>query len=148
MRLLVGVALKKKGEIPHTDSWGIGQNSTKASAKLGISKSELSRNEHVLEAAVSEHIRAMPFLWIDVDDEPGPGSDRGLIERNSIALLSNYLHTSIDPASSDWLGRLCDRERVRKSGLWNNNHVDEEYDPRFLDVLEGYVIRAKQTSVE
>jgi hypothetical protein len=26
-------------------------------------------------------------------------------------------------------------ERVRRSGLWNNNHVDEEYDPVFLDEL-------------
>jgi hypothetical protein len=30
-----------------------------------------------------------------------------------------------------------DRERVRQSGLWNNRHVDETYDPRFLDVFES-----------
>jgi hypothetical protein len=32
----------------------------------------------------------MRFLWIDIDDEPGPASIRGFIERNSIALLSNH----------------------------------------------------------
>jgi hypothetical protein len=144
MRLLVGIALKKRGGLLHADSWGVGRNPGKACAKFGISKSELSRSEHALEAAVSENIRAMPFLWVDVDDVPGPGSDRGLIERNSIALLSNYWYSSIDPASSNWLGRFCDRERVQQSGLWNNNHVDEEYDPRFLTVLEGYVMRANR----
>ena len=27
----------------------------------------------------------------------------------------------------------------RRSGLWNNRHVDESYDPSFLDVLEERV---------
>ncbi|ESS05764.1 MAG: hypothetical protein A07HB70_02245 [uncultured archaeon A07HB70] len=43
-----------------------------------------------LERRVSDYIRELPFLWVDVDDEPGPGSDRAYIERNAIALASNY----------------------------------------------------------
>ena len=27
------------------------------------------------------------------------------------------------------------RERIRRSGLWNSNHVDETYAPDFLDTL-------------
>jgi hypothetical protein len=45
----------------------------------------------------------------------------------------------VDASSSAWLGRVCDRERVRDSGLWNNRHVDKDYDPAFLDKLRDYV---------
>jgi hypothetical protein len=88
---------------------------------------------------VSGVIGAMPFLWLGIDDEAGPASLRGFIERNSIALLSNYKKEPIDAPSSDWLGRHCDRERVRSSGLWNSNHVDETYDPAFLGALERLI---------
>ena len=81
----------------------------------------------------------MPFLWLDVDDAPGPGSRRACIERNAIALLSGYAESVLDPPSPGWLGRHSDREPVRRSGLWNNRHVDENYDPSFLDVLEERV---------
>ena len=83
----------------------------------------------------------MPFLWFAIDDVAGPQSDRGVIERNAIALLSNYNKPAIDPPSAEWLGQYCDRERVRLSGLWNNRHVDEEYDPQFLTLIERYVER-------
>jgi hypothetical protein len=90
---------------------------------------------HVLECGVSKVICVMPFLWPAIDDEPGPASLRGYIERNAIALLSNYEKAPLDPASSNWLGSSCNRERVRKSGLWNSNHVDEAHDPDFLNQL-------------
>jgi hypothetical protein len=145
MRLLVGVALKKKSTMDHIDTWGVGQTSTKAAMKLGVSSSDLRQREHVLESAVSQYIRAMPFLWVDIDDAPDPKTDRGLIERNSIGLLSNYQQTPIDRPSDNWLGAYCDRERVQRSGLWNNNHVDEGYDPEFLAVLERYVERMEHS---
>ena len=88
---------------------------------------------------MSVYIRAMPFLWVAVDDRPGPGSDRGVIERNSIGLLSNYVRTPFDRASKQWLGGYCNRDRIRGSGLWNSNHVDEGYDPQFLALLARYV---------
>ncbi|MCY3819822.1 MAG: hypothetical protein OXH52_10745 [Gammaproteobacteria bacterium] len=77
----------------------------------------------------------MPFLWLDVGDEPGPASQRGHIERNAIALLSGYSERAPDPPSSGWLGHGSDRERVRRSGLWNNHHVDEDCNSSFLDVF-------------
>ena len=88
---------------------------------------------------VSRYIGDMPFLWLGVDDEPGPVSQRGLIERNAIALLSGYGEPGLDAASTNWLGHLSDRERVRSSGLWNNNHVDEGYDSSFLDVTARWI---------
>jgi hypothetical protein len=95
--------------------------------------------EDAFECEVSAVIRRMPFLWLRIDDEPGPNSLRGYIERNSIALLSNYAKSPLDLPSAQWLGRHSDREKVRESGLWNSNHVDERHDPAFLDELEKLV---------
>ena len=81
----------------------------------------------------------MPFLYLDIDDVPSPDSLRGVIERNSIALLSNFQKSPIDPPSQDWRGLRCNREKVRLSGLWNQNHVDEVYDPAFLQILETLI---------
>ena len=81
----------------------------------------------------------MPFLWLAVDDAPGPDSQRGYVERNSIALLSNFIGKSVDPPSPSWLGRHCNRKRIRRSGLWNAIHVDEDHDPSFLGVLSALV---------
>jgi hypothetical protein len=41
--------------------------------------------------------------------------------------------------------RHCDRDRVRASGLWKQNHIDESYDPAFLDDLERLVGRVTGT---
>ncbi len=90
----------------------------------------------MVEALVSQYIGQMPFLWVNVSDPPGPNSSRGLIERNAIALLSGYNKPRVDSPSADWLGQYSHRERVRLSGLWNNNHVHKSYDPLFLDELE------------
>lgn len=81
----------------------------------------------------------MPFLWLEIDDEPGPDSVRGLVERNSIALLSNFRRAPLDPPSPGWLGHRCNRERVRLSGLWNQNHVEETHASGFLDTLERLI---------
>ena len=81
----------------------------------------------------------MPFLWLNVNDAPGPRSNRGLIERSAIALLSGYSWPAADAPSREWLGHYSDRERVRLSGLWNNHHVDETYDPSFLDEMESLI---------
>ena len=100
---------------------------------------DVRQSEHPLEQAVSKVIGEMPFLWLAVNDDPGPASLRGYIERNSIALLSNSDKESLDPPSRYWRGHFCNRERVRNSGLWNQNHVDERYDPEFLDTLERLI---------
>lgn len=127
-RLIVGAALiAQRGY--HFPTWGEGNTAA----------AEIRAREKPLEYEVSRVIGEMPFAWLAVEDEPGADSARGDIERNAISLLSNYNKPSLDPSSPEWLGHYCDRERVRKSGLWNSNHVDESYDPAFLDRLEHLV---------
>ncbi len=76
------------------------------------------------------------MLGVAVDDAASTASLRGLIERNAIGLLSNYnTPDRIDAPSAQWLGRSCPSERIKQSGLWNSNHVDEGYNPAFLEVL-------------
>lgn len=103
------------------------------------SRDEVRESELALECEVSGVIGKMPFLWLAIDDEAGRGSLRSDIERNSIALLSNYERAPLDPPSDDWLGRLCNRELVRDSGLWNSDYVDERYDPAFLNRLDQII---------
>jgi hypothetical protein len=128
-RLLVGAALIRQHSYDFP-TWG----------KKHAVNSDVKAGEHALECEVSQVIAKMPFLWLAIEDEPGPSSLRRYIETNSIALLSNASKPLIDPASSDWLGRHCNRDRVTRSGLWNSNHVDESYDPAFLDELDRLVL--------
>jgi hypothetical protein len=78
-------------------------------------------------------------LWLAVDDPPGRTSHRGVIERGAIGLLSRRINLLADPPSPGWLGQHALAPEIRTSGLWNVNHVDEPYDPVFLEVLEGQV---------
>lgn len=94
--------------------------------------------ERALEVEVSRTIRAMPFLWMSVPTRPDRTSDRGMLERNSIALLST-LAGGAEAASPTWLGRNAVAPKVRESSLWNVNHVDDSFDPATLDVLVSYV---------
>ena len=130
-RLLVGAALARREPSLAVESWGRGSTAPRA----------VRTREHALERRVSEVIGRMPFLWLDVPDEPGRGSLRGVVERNAIALSSSYERPALDPPTRAWLGRSCPRERVMQSGLWNNNHVNEAHDPVFLDVLERLIAR-------
>ena len=95
--------------------------------------------EYILERRVSAYIREQPVLWVCLDDEPGPDSNRAVLERNAIALLSNFERQSIDSRRDDWLGRYSQSQKIQESGLWNVNHVDEEYDTGFLDLFESAV---------
>ena len=99
--------------------------------------------ERPLEERVSRQIRDMPLLHLAVDDEPGRRSQRGFFERNTIALLSNHDKRNLDPPSRGWLGNHCSKRKVGMSGLWNSRHVDERYDPAFLDTLGGLVLGGK-----
>ena len=134
-RLLLGTAFKGEDNSNEPTSWGIGSDPGKAAEKLGVPRASVVEAEQALEGRVSRYIGQMPFLFLAVEDAAGPNSERGTIERNAIALLSNFGREPIDVPSELWLGRLCDRPRVRESGLWNNNHVDETHDPTFLDLL-------------
>ena len=138
-RLIVGAALKQKQALDGPRSWGNGQDIGKAAARLAVDRDQLREEEQALERAVSAYIRSMPFLWLGIEDEPGPASLRGFIERNAIALLSGFDREPADPPSDDWLGHHSDRERVRRSGLWNSNHVDETHRTDFLAVFQTLI---------
>jgi hypothetical protein len=113
----------------------------KAAEALGMGRAALAAAEKPVEAAASAYLGRLPFLWLPVEDEPGPESLRGYIERNVIALVSGSREPVIDPPSPSWLGRYSGRDKIRRSGLWNQRHVDENYAPRFLDVLEACIER-------
>ncbi len=128
-RLLTGKALACRDGLAGIGQWGQKPAPSKA-VRLA---------EEPLERRVSEYLRQLPYLWVNVDDEANKHSERGVIERGSIALLSHRGRVPIDAPSADWLGHHSHQERVRESGLWNSNHVDEDYDPGFLDLIERRV---------
>ncbi len=132
-RLLVGFSLANRNDLLLPTSWG----DTKARRKK-MNQFELEA-EDGLEKLVSDYILAMPFIYLNVSTDTGPNGHRALIERNAIALLSNCQNSIIDQSSLDWLGRHCNRELVRCSGLWNQNHVKDQYDASFLELMENWV---------
>lgn len=129
-RKRVGEALVERYDL-HDEypEWGEGSSAGR----------DLRLEELEMERRVSDYLRELPFLWVDVDDEPGPGSDRAYLERNAIALVSNYGKESIDPRSNGWLGNDSPSQKIRASGLWNVNHVGESYDPGFLDQFDSLI---------
>ena len=134
-RLHVGSAiLRKDGLESQYPSWGVGSSAPRV----------VRDREYLVEKKVSQHIREMPFLWLKVEDPPGPQSQRAYIEQNAIALLSNYdklgSPAAVDAPSADWLGFYCTNSKVRRSGLWNVEHITEQqWDPEFLNKLEETV---------
>lgn len=123
------------GLAPKVASWGEGR-----SAPPEVCGAE----EHV-EQAVSAYIGAMPFLWVQADDEPSKYSIRRAIETNAIALLSRSSVTGslADPPSESWLGHYCPNEDVRRSGLWNAEDTTGRYDTAFLEVLADCAARTE-----
>jgi hypothetical protein len=133
-RKLVGQAFAARDPNIAVSSWGKG-----SSAKRNIREEERS-----LEIAVSRYIGEMPLLWLTVEDPASTQSRRSYIERNAIALLSDALTApgeSPDPPSTEWLGLDCPHLDVARSGLWNSNHIAEQYEPQFLDELERLVAK-------
>jgi hypothetical protein len=128
-RTLLGMAIRNHMGHAEPQSWGRGP----------AAPPETARQEAALEAAVTLYAGRMPFVFLAVDDAPGPQSLRAFIERNSVALLSNYARTPVDAPSPGWLGRHCPREKVAESGLWNNQHLDSAYDPSFLDSVRRLI---------
>lgn len=128
-RLHVGDAILARDK-PLLPTWGKDKSAARS----------VRAREAFLEKRVSEYIGGMSVLWVDVPDEPGPNSQRSIIEKNAIALLSNHFNP-VDPSSQNWLGRFSPREDIRRSALWNLDYVDGEYDPAFLDLLEQCVVR-------
>jgi len=127
-RLHVGAAIAVRNPTVCVPSWGIGQNTLP----------DMRDAEAQLERIVSAHIGAMHVLWLAIEDEPSPSSDRAYIERNLIGLLVGR-SGPIDAPSEEWLGLSSPDHRIRESGLWNLDFLDYPYSPASLDVFEQYV---------
>ena len=106
-----------------------------------MDRETLRIDEKALEVEVSRHIGHMPFVWIAIDDPTGPNSLRAYIEKNSIALLSNYKKDPLDSASPSWLGQYSNLPRIRESHLWNSDYIDAECDPAFLQILKDLIAK-------
>lgn len=146
-RMLIGLGLLDLTGNAGVPSWGRGPDAATAARERRMPQDQVEKLEAAVEAAVSLYVGQMPFVFLDVPDEPGPGSARAFIEKNAVALLSNYARPPIDPPSAAWLGRRCGREKVRQSGLWNLQHVDEAYDPSFMDAMKSLIHEARQARV-
>ena len=91
-RLLIGQALLARGELVPCKSWGVKSDAAKASLALDVDREALAMAEAPVEQGVTHYISTMPFLWLDIDDEPGLDSLRGVIERNAIVRPSPPYH--------------------------------------------------------
>ena len=80
----------------------------------------------------------MKILWLQISDKASADSDRSFIEKNSIALLSCFVR-KIDNASKVWLGNYNPHKSISESSMWNVNYVEDDYDPRFLEIFERFV---------
>lgn len=117
-------------EYPH---WG-----TPHRDGIPIETTALREQEHPLEEAVSAYIRRLPFLVVEITDEPGPQSDRAYIEKNTIALVSqSRLHGHVQ-LPDQWLGNYAPEATIRKSGLWNIDHVGSFWTQSAIDTLREY----------
>lgn len=135
-RKLVGQALLQREGL-QVPTWGVGSSSSSGNRF----------EEAPIERKVSQWLGQTSVLWLPVDDPPGPDSLRAVVERNSIALLSNRLQP-LDPPSPDWLGRWCPDARVQRSGLWNCNHVEQSFVPGFLRQMKALLPTAYGASAE
>ena len=123
-RLHVGEAMSSRdGSTARFPSWGSGQSAG----------AEVIGEEAELEREVSRYISRLLVLCLDVDDEPGKGSMRAVIERHSIALFTES-RAPLDPPSANWLGSHSRQVAIRGSGLWNVRAVGERAD---LQVVGG-----------
>ena len=94
--------------------------------------------EHNHTRCISMYIGQMPFLWINVDGD-NSHKLRTRIERNTIALLSNWRADAPDRHSPDWLGIHSGKAEIKRSGLWNVQHTKSRYDGSYLEELSSCV---------
>lgn len=128
LRYYVGTALINRDGL-RCDSWGVGARANTSTRQA----------EHNLESRVSQVIRKMPVLCVEIPARTGQDGLKEYIVKNSIGLLSNFNRRAWDPPSDTWLGHHCSNVLVGESGLWNANHVMAAYEPAFLDVLEELI---------
>jgi hypothetical protein len=126
-RLHVGRSLMNAKMVPAIASWGVQMLDREA---LGA--------EREIEQAVSKYLGDLLVLLINVPGLSNKRNDRAYLEQSLISLLSNACNP-LDPPNSGWLGLSSDKQEIRKSGIWNVNHVYQRVDPSFINVLDYYV---------
>lgn len=119
-RLHVGRALIEKEKLTHRfKSWGEGQHAP----------NEIIESEKEHEKRVSEYLRELEVVILNIEDIPSKNSLRALVESQLIALCSENLQP-IDSSTESWLGRYSPMESIVKSGLWNLRDVARKYEPK------------------
>lgn len=128
LRLHLGTALINRDEID-CPSWG----------KRFKANADIREAEYPVEKIVSEKVNSMPFLWLGLDSRTGRQDFARFMQKNAIALLSNYGKAPLDESSSTWLGYYCSNPFVKRSGLWNVEYVSERYNPVFMEEFRTLV---------
>jgi hypothetical protein len=137
-RLHVGRAIIERDGLSGVfPDWGKGQSATKS----------IIDQETPLEKQVSEYIGKLYVLIIPVSDTSGVGSLRAIIERQFIALFTEYM-CPLETPSKSWLGRYSDKSAIRETGLWNIRDVGGEFDFKFVRFLEGLLSRSIQNEMD
>lgn len=133
-RLHVGEALLRRDGDPDgiAATWGRGTSEA----------SEVRLAEAAHERRVSAHLGQMEVVWVAIEDDYGPTSERGLVEAAAIGTLSLLARPHGDQPSDTWLGRWSAREVIRRSGLWNVRHVEGVQAQLGLEALERWVMGA------
>lgn len=128
LRLHLGTALIKRDAID-CPSWG----------KRFKANAEIRGAEYSVEKLVSQKLNSMPFLWLELDSRTESQDFARFMEKNAIALLSNYGKAPLDEPSDSWLGNFCTNPFVQRSGLWNVEYVSENYNPDFMEEFRSLV---------
>jgi hypothetical protein len=122
----VGFAIINRDGYPEAAAtWSAGSSAPRAIRELELQ----------LERGVSRYIGAMQVLVLPVPD----WEQRASIERGCIALLSNFGREPVDLPSAGWLGQHARHPAIKRSGLWNVNHVGEPPTPDVLDLVEAHL---------
>jgi len=119
-------------EYPH---WGTAHRSLPDD----LETTALREQEHPLELRVSEYVRDIPFLVIDIPGGPGPDCSRAMIEKNLIALTAHARRTTPGLIRDGWIGRESPRGTIAHSGLWNLDHVNAFYSDSIITDVEPYI---------
>ncbi|RXT35183.1 hypothetical protein B5V03_35460 [Bradyrhizobium betae] len=128
-RLHVGRALIERDSLQDQyPDWGKGQSAPR----------DITDREAALEARVSQYIGNLRVLAIPVIDTAGKSSMRATVERQFIAMFTEHL-CALESGSPNWLGKFSDKASIKETGLWNVRDVGEQYDLKFLALLEAYL---------
>jgi len=119
-------------EYPH---WGVPHRSLPDR----VDTQTLRENEYALEKEVSDYIRSLPLLWVNVPGEPRPDCDRAQLEKNLIGLVAHGRKTVPGLIRDEWLGRQANNASITRTGLWNLEHTAGLYDQSVIDEFQSYI---------